>query len=689
MKYKFYNFLLVFLVIFFFSCKNDQTESNDKEIGVVDEVDQLINSAKDVNLMKDNRLRNLSDARNLVLQEKNDSSKIKKLLKITDIYYDLNEDSLFSLTNDLVFQFAIKKNDIQAIAEYHWNKGNLFSTNEVLDSAFYEYSQAQRIYKSLKHEYYSSKMEYNMSFIQFRVRNYIQSEIFVISAIEGFKKLNRNRNLYLCYNRLLLLDKEIGSFESALNHYNVAIDYLNKTNLKGVQKESLLNNLSLVYQKQKNYKKSIETLDRALENRYLKSKHTDLYTKLIDNQAYSRFLMGDDQYVLQDFQTAKALRDSLGNEAGVVISELHLAEYYLKHQDSVTALKHVEQAHDIAVNLGLNRDILSSLVLLSKADPSHATRYMNDYIYLNDSLLTEERKVRDKFTRIQFETDGYIAANEELKKQNIWISLTSILALASLSLLFFWYRQRSRNRALILERQQQDANEEIYDLMLKQQNREEMGRIQERIRISEDLHDGALARLFSVRIGLGFLKVAGNKDESKRYDEFLQELQSVEKEIRSLSHDLKNDTLSSKKDFPKLLSELLEEQSGIGRFRYEFEGDSSIAWNLVDEKIKINLYRTAQEVIHNIIKYAECKNVKVSLKRKNKVVELFFVDDGKGFDTNTKSKGIGLKNMKSRAKSIGADISINSSVHKGTKIIVSIPTKTLYHEATTKSTDHR
>ena len=84
------------------------------------------------------------------------------------------------------------------------------------------------------------------------------------------------------------------------------------------------------------------------------------------------------------------------------MSRLHLAEYYLKHQDSLTALKHAKQAHKIAVNLGLNRDILSSLVLLSKADPTHATQYMTDYISLNDSLLLEER------SRKLFETNTNI-----------------------------------------------------------------------------------------------------------------------------------------------------------------------------------------------------------------------------------------------------------------------------------------
>ena len=338
-------------------------------------------------------------------------------------------------------------------------------------------------------------------------------------------------------------------------------------------------------------------------------------------------------------------------------------------------------AHDLAKSLGLNRDILSSLVQLSQADPVQATAYMNSYIQLNDSLLLEERKVRNKFTRIQFETEDYIATNEDLEKQNIWISLTSVFAVVSLSLLFFGYRQKLRNRNLLLERHQQKANEEIYDLMLKKQNREEEGRIQERIRISQDLHDGILSWLVSVRMGFDLLNLRSNPEDKEKFNGLIKEMQLIEKEIRNISHALKTDELSSKKDFSKLLYELLEEQSVMGNFIYELQQDDSIAWHRVDEKIKINLFRTAQEAICNIIKYAKCKKVTVSLERRENEIVLLIVDDGEGFDTNKRQKGIGLKNMRSRAKSIGAMIHIKSAQTEGTSIEVSIPTKTLYHEA--------
>ena len=138
--------------------------------------------------------------------------------------------------------------------------------------------------------------------------------------------------------------------------------------------------------------------------------------------------------------------------------------------------------------------------------------------------------------------------------------------------------------------------------MLKQQTITEEGRIQERLRISEELHDGILAKLFSVRIGMGFLHLKGEEKEELQYQSFMKELQLLEKEIRNLSHALKNDELSSKKDFPIMLQELLNEQGKLGNFTYQLQQDGSIAWDKVGDKIKINLYRMAQESIHNILK---------------------------------------------------------------------------------------
>ncbi len=649
------------------------------QLNSIDSLEYWRQKSKDESITKKEKISILNRSLRIVLAIESDSIKIVNLLKISDLLYAINNDSLYELTNKHLIKLAEEVGDSNAIAEYHWNMGNILTDRDVLDSAYYHYVKSKQFYTSIGNEYYKSKMDYNLSFLEFRVRNYVQSEISIISALNGFSKLDKKLNLFLCYNRLLVIDKELGYYESAINHFQKATGILSNIEDKGVNREKLLNNLSLVYQKQGRYDLAIQTLDRALENADLIKSYPNLYAKLIDNRAFFIFLKGQDYDVYPIYMEALNINKGLKNQSAESVSHKHLAYYFLRKKDSAMALQEAKLAYAISNKSGINRTILQSLKLLSITDPKNASLYMDKYIVLNDSLLQVERKIRDKFTRIQFDTENYIAANENLKKKNIWISVTGGFGIFSLGLFFFLYRQRSRNKTLLLERQQHSINEEIYDLMLKQQNKTEEGRIQERIRISQELHDGVLARLFSIRMGLGFLNVRFNKEDDDAYKEFMKELQIIEKEIRTLSHELKTDDLSSKKDFTILLSELLKDQSTYGQFSFEFDADRSIAWNRVDEAIKINMYRIVQEAVFNIMKYAGARMVKIILKKEKENIELHIVDDGHGFDTNKKHKGIGLKNMHSRAETIGAHIAISSKLQQGTEIKLIIPTKTLYH----------
>ena len=506
-------FILIYalFICLIFSCNKNQSTDVLNSCYECKKIDSLINLAKSDEVSTLIKIENLDKASELSNSLLIDSLKINYLFEISNQFYKLKDYSKFRNISTDFLKISVDNGDSARIADYYWNMGAYFSTIEVLDSAYYNFGKARIFFKNLDHQYYTAKMEYNMAYVLRRSKNYIESETFAFRSIANLNSIDKKLLLYRCYNHLGLLYNDLDQFELSIEYHLMAMDLLKELPKKRIYLERSLNNLSLVYQKQKQYDKAIAALDEALSNENLAIKHPNLYAKLIDNRTYNRFLNGEIEGVSEDFNKALHIRDSLGNEAGIGISNLHLSEFNLSQGDSSSASAQALRANKIAVKLGLNRDILNSLTLLSKSDPIHATIYMDEYIQLNDSLLLEERKVRDKFARIQFETEGYIAANKDLKKKNVWISFASLLALLSVSLFFFAYRQKSKNRTLLLEQQQQQTNEEIYDLMLKQQNKEEEGRIQERIRISEELHDGALARLFSVRISLGFLTVKGKK----------------------------------------------------------------------------------------------------------------------------------------------------------------------------------
>ncbi|MHB1147137.1 MAG: tetratricopeptide repeat-containing sensor histidine kinase [Lutibacter sp.] len=667
-------FQLFFLALFAFSITSCHTSNQDitTKIVKVDSVSIWIQNAKNVSLDFGNRKQSLYKAYQQNNLQKNDSVKNSNLAKIAYEGYEL-KDSVFFLKANLEAQkLSIKLRDTFGIADTHWSYGMYYLENEILDSAYYHYYEAYKYFQAAKHNFFSGKMLYNMAIIQQDAKDYTGSEVLTFQAISIFKKLQKYNDLYLCYNLLGTIFKQMQEYDNAIMYHTKAMEILKNIEKNGTYKESSLNNLALVYQKQGDYKMAIAYFNKALKNKNLKIQDINLYSKIIDNLAYTKFLSGDTVNVLHDYNKSLYIRDSLNYISGVITSKLHLAEFYMKYGDTAKALLHAEEAHKLAEDVSNNRDVLASLLLLSKLDTKNANNYFKNYAALNESLLTEERKIRDKFTRIRFETDEYIEETEMLSEQKMKISIASVLAILILSLLYFLKVQRTKNKELLFEKEQQKANEEIYSLMLMQQSSLEEGRLKERQRISEDLHDGVLGKIFGTRLALGFLNINGDDETITKHKLYVDELQNIEKEIRTISHELKNEILSSQTDFIKIVEKLLETQSEISGFDFKIMNNKA-AWDTVDNKIKINFYRIIQEAIQNINKYSKAKNVKIAFDLIEDSVCLIIEDDGVGFDADSKSNGIGLKNMKSRVSKLNGNFDIKSAVNKGTKISIFVP----------------
>lgn len=584
-----------------------------------------------------------------------------------------NNDSLFRKVNVKNLDLAVKLKDTFKIGDAHWNYGSYYQKKEVIDSAFYHYHKAYESFKLIHHELYIANMLYNLGVIEGRIKDYTGSEIYLIEAIAIYKKLNRSKNLYLCYNYLGIIYNGLEELDRSIYYHQKSLEYLEEVESKEAFKEGGLNNIGLVYQKLNNYKKAIDYFEKALDYNSLKVRNVRLYARLKDNIAYTRFLSGDTINVKNELNYALNIRDSLHHFSGIVMSKKHLSEYYAAKLDTLKAVELVNEACGLAEKVNDNLGKLESLLLLSKLNKQNANIYLAQYVHLNDSLQIEERKVRNKFTRIRFETDEYIEETEKLSQERILILIGSIFLIAILSFAYFLKVQRAKTKELLFEKEQQKSNEEIFSLMLKQQSKLEEGRMNERHRISADLHDGVLGKIFGTRLGLGFLNIKGDDETIKKHQFYIDELQSIEKEIRAISHELKNEISSSKEDFFKIIEDLIKQKSNLGLFEYEYEYDSEINWEEIDDDLKINYYRITQEALQNIIKYSQAGFVKIHFKLKNNNLKLVIKDNGIGFDVKQKQKGIGLKNMFLRSKNIKGVLKIKSKKNKGTTITVSTP----------------
>ena len=84
---------------------------------------------------------------------------------------------------------------------------------------------------------------------------------------------------------------------------------------------------------------------------------------------------------------------------------------------------------------------------------------------------------------------------------------------------------------------------------------------------------------------------------------------------------------------------------------------------------KQNLFLIFKEGINNSVKHSRCNAIKLDVNLKDEILEMTLKDNGKGIDDNGKHPGNGLKNMESRAKSIGGKLQWYSTINKGTTVV--------------------
>jgi len=188
---------------------------------------------------------------------------------------------------------------------------------------------------------------------------------------------------------------------------------------------------------------------------------------------------------------------------------------------------------------------------------------------------------------------------------------------------------------------------------------------QSRAETGRELHDNINQLLVGSTLYLKNIKPVSGKDQ--KYLETAKEIigNAIE-EIRKLSSSF----------VPPSLNELSLKDS-IEYFSRNFkltgmsvELDISIDENIMEEGLKINIYRIIQEQFNNIIKYAAATMVRISLRQSAEIIILEIADNGKGFDQKQKKQGIGLANIIHRAEIYNGKVMIDSSPGNGCKVKV-------------------
>lgn len=646
-----------------------------------DSVSTWMRASKNTSYTLGQRKQFLTKAYNTLKATPIDTVQVRGLNTVAYQNLRLGDTVLFKNRTSEALVLGKRLNDSFAMGDAHWNFASYYNHGQDFDRAYYHFNTANGYFEPSGYNFESAKIQYGMAFIKGRFKDYSGSEVLTFLAIKKFKKIEDYRSLFSCYNHLGTLQNDIYEYDKALFYYDRAIENLNKLKNNSSLQDAVLNNIGNTYLKKGDYPQALQKFNKLLKNDRLKFGNKDSYARTLDNRAYCKLLMKDTLHVAKQLNEAFDIRDSLDNKSGVIISKIHLARYYVYAQDSVRAVAVAKEANQLAEEVKNSRDYLESLFILATIDTQNSAAYLKRHIEYSDSLQIIERKIQNKFTRIAFETDEYILETKRLSDQKFMILSISILSVLIGVMFFFNWRQKTRHNLLLFENEQQKANEQIYLITLRQQEKLENEKIKERNRISEELHDGVLGKLFGTRMNLGFLEIKGAEETLKNRQLYLNELQTIEKEIRNVSHELSDNIDSSQINFSMIIDDVLKTRGKLGNFKYELSFDESINWQQINQIIKVNLYRIIQEAIQNIIKHASAKNVSVFFTFENKKLVVKIKDDGVGFKSTLGQKGIGIKNMSTRTKKLKGKFTVISSPKNGTLLKIIIPLKNKKNES--------
>ncbi|MDX6189533.1 tetratricopeptide repeat protein [Flavobacterium sp. Fl-318] len=514
------------------------------------------------------------------------------------------------------------------------------------NSAFYYFNKSKILFESIKD---SSNITYNlvmMASIQQINGDYYGSKETLTEALPFVRK---DYNYSASINNYFgIADKELSLYDDAASYYNEAIKEAKDT----TSKQSPLNNIAVVYIKQKKYDQAITILKSILDSKILDD--SELHkgkARVLDNLGYAYFKKGVNDKGLQLMNKSLELRKQIDDSYGSIESYLHLAEYFAE-TDRQKSNQYAQSAYAIATKFNSIDERLKALSLLISNDAD--TKYAQKYITLNDSIIKIRNNFKNKFAKIKYDSKKEKDENQKLRleKAEDLVSLQKaeyqkfvlLIIFALLIPLVIVYRRYYLNKHRIEKIQTSYDTEK---------------------RISKKIHDELANDVFHA---ITFAETQPLATANTK-ENLLQKLDDIYARVRGISRE--NNDIDTGANYSATLKEMLSTYNS-STTNVIVNNIEKINWEAVDEIKKVTIYRVLQELMVNMKKHSQAPVVMVKFDSNAKALLIDYVDKGKGC---TKEKIIknGLQNMENRILTIKGTIIFDTEPDNGFRVKISTP----------------
>ena len=195
----------------------------------------------------------------------------------------------------------------------------------------------------------------------------------------------------------------------------------------------------------------------------------------------------------------------------------------------------------------------------------------------------------------------------------------------------------------------------------------ELALLEERERISKELHDGVIQSIYSVGLSLhGTMSMLNSDPElvRKRIDAAISHLDEVVTDVRSYIFELRPKTVEQR-GLTDSIRELVRELQTNTRAEVDSEIDEeALAW--VREEKQADLIQILREILSNIARHAGASLVELRAGKSGSGVLIRISDNGIGYNLHEVSRGQGLNNIEKRVASLGAEFTVTPRQPRGT-----------------------
>ncbi len=623
--------------------------------------------------------------RQIVQSTTDDQEKVYALFDLLQ-YYQMRAHDSTKVLGEQGLALAAKIQDYESMVMMYLRLGIWYHNKGLLDDAKQQYFQALSIVK--KHNlakqrpslYTNLGLTYRRGFQQDSAFYYFsEAEKLLIARGEPYE-------VWYVYSGLGQMFADLGEIDKAESYLLKAYEVVNRADRR-MDKGFILYTLNLFYFTHEQFDQFVAFREKW--EAFQKEKKTSKELMEIPEHVGMYLFDSNDEknFTARLYRAIEHYR-KINNRFLAGWCHEDLGDYYRSKQDYNAALAAYDSAQVAYHHTGSAYRRGRSLYQLYEINKSlnqtaAALHYLEQYKTIADSLRSAETEENLNQLQVQYETEKKenalvikeLELNQKTQERNILLGSSILLALLAAAI-FIGLRQRIEANKKLTDQATQIQEQRIFQLEQEKKlgnlNAMLEGQENERIRISQDLHDGLGGLLTTVKAHFGAIRGKEPLEQSTSlYQKTNNLIDEACVEVRRISQNLMPRAL--------MLSGLkgaMEDLAGqIRQQGIDCQLDIIELEQEPPKTVSIMLFRILQELINNILKHAEAKNILIQLIQDNKEVTLIVEDDGKGFDLATarQKKSVGLTSIESRVKFLQGSLDIDSVLGEGTTVTAHIP----------------